>query len=942
MKKVLAIFLSILMMFSLLSTFAFAAGTDKKAEVKTIRLGYFSFQSYLDGASEDEPKSGYAYEVLCEVAAINNWKYEFVYGDFNELYKMLLNDEIDILPCLVYTEERAETHLFSDEEIYAEQYYISTLKENAKDFDDISDLNGKRISSVDGTYQNIVFLEWCEANNVHPILVLTPSFDDSWRQLDDGEVDFILNIDNAAQDSGYTSLVSIGAGSSRFAIAPGRDDIRQSLNDAINTIYDINPFALNHIKEKYLNDSLSSYKLPDDEREWLEQHNVIRIAGFENDVPYTYTDKKGNPTGVYPDAVESMFEKLDVDVTIEWKFYKSLQEMHQALFDGEVDLVCPDYWGQYFAQENDVVLSERLQSVNMGLLYGEKTKENGIKRIATPASKLGIYFSKDTYPNAEIIGCNSVDECVRMVASGKADAAIAHVTALQEASQKYLRPFNVKTLVSSCPICFSANHESGMLIRIMNRGILLISDTELQELETKHATNKDYELLNFIRENILFVFVMLLFVVLIIIYAIQRSMTSRKLGKNLNEITRQKEIIEADEVELRIARDAANMASRAKSTFLFNMSHDIRTPMNAIMGYSDRLLRHMEDKEIVADSARKIKSSGDYLLSLINDVLDMARIESDKVKVEVDIYDIKARGDKLCDIFEVDMQKKDLTFNVDLGNVTNRIVWYDSLKLRQIMLNLISNSIKYTPVGGTITHTMEQLESDKPGYGKYRIVVADTGIGMTPEFLEHIFDQFSRSDDSITKETQGTGLGMSIVGKLVDLMGGTIDIQSEVGKGTTITVDLDLKLATEEEIAEFNSKNEAELNEVSLEGLKILLVDDNELNREIAQDVLEEEGCKVVAVAENGQIAVDKVAASLPGDFDVILMDIQMPVMDGYEATRQIRALEDKALASVPIVAMTANAFDEDRQNALDAGMNDHVAKPIDIPKLRQALSSFM
>ena len=411
--------------------------------------------------------------------------------------------------------------------------------------------------------------------------------------------------------------------------------------------------------------------------------------------------------------------------------------------------------------------------------------------------------------------------------------------------------------------------------------------------------------------------------------------------KNLEEIKEQKEIIERDEKELVIAKEAANAANDAKSTFLFNMSHDIRTPMNAIMGYSDRLIKHIDEPDIVRDSATKIKTSGGYLLSLINDVLDMARIESNKVKLDEEVYNIKERALRLCDIFEVNMQSKDLNFVVDFDNVTDVMLRYDSLKLRQVMLNIISNAVKYTRNGGTITHTMKQLPCDKPGYARYEIVVEDTGIGMKPEYVEHIFEQFTRSDDSITRETQGTGLGMSIVQKLVNLMGGTIDIDSELGRGTKITVTIDFKKATEEEIANLESEASISLDSIDLKGIKILLVDDNELNREIAQEILEEEGCVVAGVAENGVIALGKVQESKPGDFDIVLMDIQMPVMNGYEATERIRELENKELANIPIIAMTANAFEEDRQNALNAGMNAHLTKPIDVKELKKTLAKF-
>ena len=936
-RRAAAMFIAVLLI--LLLPVMPAAAEEDGTGTKIVRLGYFDFQDYMSGAGEGEPKSGLAYDMLCDVAAINNWQYEFVYGNFNDLYVLLLNGEIDILPCLVYTEERARTHLFSDEEIYAEQYYISALNEKVSSSAGIRDLEGKRISSVSDCYQNVVFEKWAEENGISAELVYTASFEDSWKLLNEGKADYILNIDSATQDSGYVSLFKIGSGSSRFAIAPGRDDIRMELNRAIQTMYEINPFSILHLKEKYLSAALSSYKLSEEEREWLKTRDEIRIAGFEDDRPYTYSEANGTPKGVYPDAVSIMLQKLGIGTKVRWILFDSEAAMTEALKAGEVDLICPFYHGHYYAQQNGVIISEEMMTVKMGLLSDEDTREADIKVIAVPNSILITNYAAEYYPNARLLICRDVEECIEALSSGKADAVIAHDALLEAKTVKKFKTYKLNTMSTGSPICFAAAPDNGELICIINRGLHLISDSEYRSLEMRHKPTEDYTLWNYIKNNKVLSGAVLLVVVLIMVIMVERIVNSHKVEKHLAEITRQKEIIEQREQELVQAKEAANAASRAKSTFLFNMSHDIRTPMNAILGYSDRLLRHVNDKEIVKGSAEKIKASGEYLLSLINDVLDMARIESDKAKLELDVHDIRKRARVLCDVFEVDMQKKDLTFRVDFDDMKDTVVWYDSLKLRQIMLNLLSNSVKYTPQGGVITHTMRQTACDRPGYGRYEIVVSDTGMGMSREYVEHIFEQFSRSDDSITRETQGTGLGMSIVGKLVELMNGSIVIDSEPGRGTDITVTLELRLATEEEINELNAREAVREEAVKLDGIRVLLVDDNELNREIAQDILEESGVIVAATAANGAEAVKMVSDSEPGDFNLVLMDIQMPVMDGYEATRRIRALSDPALAGIPIIAMTANAFEEDRQEALRAGMNEHVAKPIDVPKLKKAIA---
>ena len=937
-KSIAVLILVVLMLFTVVPIGALAAGNQKR---ETIRLGYFDFDNYMRGDSEGEVKSGFAYDLLCDVAAINNWEYEYVYGDFDDLFIDLQNGDIDILPCIVYTEERAEIVLFSDEEVYEERYFISTLDENADKNLKISDLNGKTISTVSNTYQNVVFEEWEKEQGISMKMIPTGSFEDSWKQVQDGKAEYVLNIDNAASDSGFTTLFEVGSRSSRIAIAPQRDDVRVKMNRAIEKMHDINPFAISSLKEKYLTDTLSSFRLSDEELEWLNGRDTLRIAGFANEVPYTYEDKDGVATGVYPDMVDTMFKRLGVNIKVQWTLFDSYEEMHKALTAGKVDLVCPDYHNHYYAEQSGFIVSETIQNVGMSLLRKEGTRESEVKTIATPLHKLGIYYVEENYPNAKVLDCKTVRECIKAVANGRADAAIAHTTALQEASSKFARSFHMTSLVAGCPVCFSARPEDGAIISIINRGLHLIEESDIQEFQIEHAPNSEYSILSFIKNNKLLVAIITLMAIFVIAFAIQSAMTSSKLEKNLEEIKEQKEIIERDEKELVIAKEAANAANDAKSTFLFNMSHDIRTPMNAIMGYSDRLIKHIDEPDIVRDSATKIKTSGGYLLSLINDVLDMARIESNEVKLDEEVYNIKERALRLCDVFEVNMQSKDLNFVVDFDDVTDVMLRYDSLKLRQVMLNIISNAVKYTRNGGTITHTMKQLPCDKPGYARYEIVVEDTGIGMKPEYVEHIFEQFTRSDDSITRETQGTGLGMSIVQKLVNLMGGTIDIDSELGRGTKITVTIDFKKATEEEIANLESEASISLDSIDLKGIKILLVDDNELNREIAQEILEEEGCVVAGVAENGVIALGKVQESKPGDFDIVLMDIQMPVMNGYEATERIRELENKELANIPIIAMTANAFEEDRQNALNAGMNAHLTKPIDVKELKKTLAKF-
>lgn len=391
--------------------------------------------------------------------------------------------------------------------------------------------------------------------------------------------------------------------------------------------------------------------------------------------------------------------------------------------------------------------------------------------------------------------------------------------------------------------------------------------------------------------------------------------------------------------ELMDARAKAEEANAAKSRFLFNMSHDIRTPMNAIMGFSDMAKKYINDPVKVVDCLDKVEISGKHLLKLINDILDMSRIESGKVVIEENKVNIAEKADEIVTMVAKNAELNNQTLNMNI-NVRDYYIWADVLHVNQVLLNVLGNAIKYTKPGGTITYSIEQLHCERQGYGTYRFTIADTGIGMNPEMVAHIYETFVRAQSATKSGIQGSGLGMAIAKQLVEQMGGTIDVASELGVGTTVTVDLTFKLLEETEYSGKVTKLEKDYSS-SLKGKRILLVEDNELNREIAMDLLSD--CElVVDEAEDGAVAVELVKFRNPDYYAAVLMDIQMPYMDGYSATRAIRRLRNGEYADLPIIAMTANAFEEDKQNAMEAGMDAHIAKPINSEELMKVLSELI
>ena len=405
-----------------------------------------------------------------------------------------------------------------------------------------------------------------------------------------------------------------------------------------------------------------------------------------------------------------------------------------------------------------------------------------------------------------------------------------------------------------------------------------------------------------------------------------------------NDVTDQKKKELQANIELEDAYNKSQSASKAKTSFLFNMSHDIRTPMNAILGFADLIEKHLDDKDKCKIYLQKLKSSSSFLLSLINNVLDMARIESGQTEIVESVWNVNNFVSDLVSVFESSIKEKNLKF-IKFMDIKHENVYCDATRLRQIYLNIISNAVKYTPNGGEIKLIIKEIECDKEGYARFQTVVSDTGIGMSKEFLPHIFEEFSREKTTTESRVVGTGLGMPIVKTLVTLMHGTIEVESEQGVGTKFTVTLDHRIARKEEI----KVEEEEIKDkdiVSYKGKRILLAEDNELNTEIAVTILEEAGF-IVEHAENGQVCVDMIKNAKIGYYDLVLMDIQMPVMDGYKATETIRAINNPR-CDIPIIAMTANAFDEDKRKAYVIGMDGHIAKPINIPQLLETISKVL
>ena len=1041
-KRFLAVFLAALLTVSVFPAITFAS--DAHAG-KPVRVGYFTMENFMEGGADGTVQAGLTYELLCEIAVYSHWQIEYVYGDFSDLYQQLLNGEIDVLPNVIATDERKEQLLFSDFMLNEEHYYISTLSDNAQvDHWEAPELNGKRLATVEGAFEEHIFDEWAASYGVSMDKVYCDSFDDVWEVVRAGNADYILNINNTAPGTDFATLVEVGSQGVYFAFAMGRADLLQDLDNALKMLNDVSPFLFSNLQQKYLNQSLSSYQLSAEEKEWISSHSKLRIGGLKNDIPYAYEDESGNVVGAYVEMTDLIFEMLGIkNLNIEWVLYSTMDDARTALKTGEIDMICPEYHSYYEAARNGFAISETIMEVPMGLLTLNTGSNTNIGKIATSGNRPGLIYAKENFPDTEILNLQSVKKMIDALSEHEVDGVVAHIYALNEEGLNRKNQYLLMPLTASCPICYAVLSENHALIMLVNRGHHLISQSERNMLELKFSTQgANYTVADFIEDNLLILLAVTLLVITLIVLVVYRSITQKTLKernvyleyflksfnsayivdlrnnsfeilhmnhsfRNVFAMDGDKKAMDAfienhihpeDKELMKTMSDSANVmrilekeneisftvrevfgdvvrtmrvfivrgtdntrasiafmdisneiekekeysrkleaANKAKSTFLFNMSHDLRTPMNAIIGFNNIALSHIDDKETVIDSLNKVNIGSKQLLSLINDVLDMARIESGSTVCEYEPTNIKEASAELMAIVRQSVQKP-LSIQEDFSGIEHGFALADRIHTDRILTNIIGNSIKYTPAGGTIRFTVKETPASRENYYGYDFIIEDNGIGMSEEFLKHIFEQFSREKTTTASGVEGTGLGMAITKKLIDLLGGTIDIQSKLGEGTKTTIHLEMQASIPDNIAVSSTE---EIDNSILRNKKVLLVEDNELNREIAEEILSDEGM-IVDTAEDGDIAVEKIKNAKAYQYDIILMDIQMPRMNGYEATKAIRALPDLWASRIPIIAMTANAFEEDKQNALNAGMNGHTSKPIDIPKLMKLLSDIL
>ena len=925
-----SVWLSILVLIMLLLVPASVHASEMKSngktaqamekENKTVRVGYFPYANFQEGGY-GEHKQGAGYEYLQKISYITGWKYEYVYGSFKECLDMLADGEIDILGSVSYTPERAEAISFSDYAEGTERYWIYTREDHLNLTDgDLKQLNGCRIGVEDGSYQKKFLEKWLDSNQLHAEIVACKGYDEIIKKQDADELDAFV-IPALSVDSDFIAIANIGVSDCYFGVSKSRLDLLKELNSALEEINNTKTDYSSKLYARYEGKAAINYALNMEEKQWLAAHeNTIRVGYLKDNLPFC-GEEDGKLTGILGTVLETVQKKYEV--TIKAVPCSTGIQMNEALQAGEIDIAGPIIQDFYTQEQFQVVLTDKIFDITPVVIYKGNDYSSSLSAIAaTETSLYSELMVSLLFPDAEIKQYDTQEECLEAVANGKVGAIVipsSKINLLNESS--LTKSLSFAEMAKRQELGMFTTRENRRAATIINKAIDQSSDIlngvvlALNSVSEKKMTLQD--VLAEYAGLVTGVSFAIIFVLLLLVYSL---LASRK-----------------KQMEALKEAQNANAANIAKTTFLNHMSHDIRTPMNAIIGFTDIALKLKPDRK-VENYLKKIRQSSEYLMTLINDVLDISRIESGKLEYKPVPVDLGDMVNTVLSIARGYAENRDLIFTVSTEKLKNPYVMADELRIREVLLNIIGNAVKFTKDGGTISFAAES----RPGKDEQHIIVrfriSDTGIGMSEEFQTRIFDEFSQENNGARTSYKGTGLGMAIAKRYVDIMGGKIEVSSRQGVGSTFTVEIPLLIA-EHVPAE---KKEKLRDDIDVRGLHVLLAEDNDLNAEIAVTLLEEKGM-IVTRAADGKSALTQFCNTAPGTFELILMDIMMPEMNGYETTKAIRNMPDRPDGKkIPIIAMTANAFAEDIRAALDAGMDGHVAKPVDMGVLLSVITKYI
>jgi signal transduction histidine kinase/CheY-like chemotaxis protein len=921
-KRIIAVILVIAISFPFLSVSTFAGETKKGNKQRVVKVAYPE-QKYLTQIDENGNFNGYSYDYLRKVAEFANWKLEYKTYPNMSLNDQLLKGlksiqtgEVDLMGTMLKSEALEQMFLYPKNN-YGLVYTTLEVLDTNLDITETNFMQKKPLKIAvikTASTRNSELDEFAKEMKLNYKYVNCNTTDEQIEALKNGSADAMLKVSLEFLPD-LKQIAQFAPRPFYFAAGKGNEELIKELDDAIKKIHITDPYFESRLRSKYFINTIGDFSLSETEAAYVAKNPKIRVLLSPNYAPFSFVDKKGKLCGMSVSILKDIGKKSGIK--FEYHVADKDQNINKQITDGKYDIILGQPHSNTFAEENGLVLSDPYLEANLTMFLNKSAEKK-----AKSQRVLGLVRNVPDsvgYKYKEVRYYDTIEECLEAVNRGEVDYGYATRYALDyytsENSHKNLLYLDLSGYNREVGF-YVPNTEKSELLSIINKYVRSTSQKDIHNHLSLALSQKDYGgLREIINNNPMFIIIVTVVFLSLIMLTVMMAVYS-SINKKRN-------------VKLQLAYTA-------KSDFLSRMSHDMLTPMNGIIGLTKLTLDSENLLPEAADNLTKIDESAHYLLSLINDTLDMNKIESNKIVLNREPTNIDAFFNQLIEVVRVNAEQKHVKLISLPSIVIPSMVYLDKVRVQQIFFNLVSNAIKFTPENGTV-----EVGGGCTPLGenqiKTKLIIKDTGIGIDKEFLPRIFEPFEQENDSTIANYGGTGLGLAIVKNLVELMGGTISVKSEKGIGSEFIVELVFDIAKEQIVPELKT----EIMEDYFVGKRILLCEDHPLNTQIATKLLEKKGI-LVEHAENGQVAVDLFRKMKPNYYDGILMDIRMPVMDGIAATKVIRETDCEDAKTVPIIAITANAFDEDVKKSLDAGMNAHLAKPIEPKQMFQILYHFI
>ncbi|MDD3278706.1 MAG: transporter substrate-binding domain-containing protein [Lachnospiraceae bacterium] len=912
-RRLLCIAIMMLILLSVMPVFCYG-----ESDTQTVRVAVVDYPNYIE-MNKDGTVSGYAYDYLQDIRKYTGWRYEFQEMSFAEAVRALESGNIDLLAGNQYTKERAELFDYSAQDMgNGGSVLCVRLDDMRYCYNDYASYDGMKIAVLAGSVRMEQARKILTRFGAEVDFIAYDTDQESKTALEKGEVDAVL-MSTIRCEAKYKILARLSTDPLYFCLNKQRPQLKTQLDDAMIKLHLDSPYYEEKLDEKCYGNVPVQLAFTQAEKRYIARADTITVAVSDDLIPLEYySEKEDSYKGVTLDSLDLIAQYSGLK--FQFVTRSDTDTLKNQLRTGKVQLVASVAEQSSPAEQWGVELTNAYRDNSISLVINDSVsdyKNTACQLVLRQGYPYLEQMAKEEgYTN--IVYADSYEECVRMVSKKTADLAmiptncadsLIHMYSYDDLSTYLLPDSDVNFCIGVSPI------SSPMLLSILNKSIATITKEQRTEMLVQNlsAVNETFTMQHYITSHRVTILiaalgVSVLFVMGACYFAVSRQRTNRQLAIALKE---------------------ADSANAAKSDFLARMSHDIRTPMNAIIGLT-HLAKEEENIRVVHQYLRNIAASSDFLLGLINDILDMSKIESGDLELKLEPYELAEFEKAVNTVIKPLMDEKKIEFVLQMKS-TAQCVLTDCLRFNQIFFNLLSNAAKFTQRGGKVEFLSRDIPPKEGVYG-VRYTVRDNGIGMSKEFLPHIFESFSQEVRDENVKEIGTGLGLPIVKSLVDAMGGTILVKSELGQGTEYTIDLYTPLTSKGQ-----SRTEIKQEKSCLAGAELLLVEDNDMNILVAQRLLEKEGAHVT-VAHNGKEAVIRFEMEEKNHFDAILMDIRMPVMDGITAAKKIRQADREDARLVPIIAMTADAFTEEQQKTLEAGMNAHLTKPIDPTSLYQTL----